>query len=187
MGRLREASVEGLRAVTISVLQGRHTTPARLDAELRVGRTNHTLGVRLGLDDFARGPWSLPEVALERLLSNQRRSYAFLANPELRTPAGRLIGVPDGYLPKYGIAIQVHSRQFHQGLDEEGRDLWAITVERDSVYASHGIVVVGVAPTTLRDAPERFLERLDAVVRVQRRRPPPHVAIEARGIRQIVS
>lgn len=185
VGRLGELPLESARALAISVLQGRHVPPTALAAELDAGRANGTLGVRLGLDDYARGPWSLPEVALERLLSSRRRSYDFLANPRLSTPDGVPIGVPDGYLPKYGIAIQVHSRQFHSGVDDLGRDRWALTVERDSDYAAHGIVVLGVAPTTLRDPPDAFLDRLDAVVRTQRTRPQPSVLIEPRSNRPI--
>lgn len=180
LGRLSEGPFDWQRATTIAALQQRLTTPARLEAELDAGRPNGTVGVRTGLEDFRNGAWSLPEVTLERLLSRHRRSYRFLANPVLSTAGGQRIGVPDGYLPDYGLAIQVHSRSFHSGVDADGRDQWGATVEADSVYLAHGIGVLGVVPRTLESSPERFLASLDAAVHARRRVPVPLLRIEPR-------
>ena len=98
-------------------------------------------------------------------------------NPRLSTPGGVLIGVPDGYLPAAAVAIQVHSRAFHAGVDEHGRDRWSATVEADARYTRHGILVVAVTPITLRYEPDRFLSTLVDVVAAQGARPLPDVRI----------
>ena len=117
---------------------------------------------------------SLPEAWLAELIETAGLPR-MLPNPELRTADGRLIGRPDGYFPAHGVAVQVHSREFHSGEAADGTDRWARTVEHDSDYAAHGILVVGVAPTTLRDDPERFLRRLVSTLEVAGRRPLPLV------------
>ncbi|MFT3877391.1 MAG: hypothetical protein QM708_13360 [Propioniciclava sp.] len=59
-----------------------------------------------------------------------------LANPTLTTTDGRRIGIPDGYFPDAGVVVQVHSRVFHDGVDADGHDRLAVTLERDLVYQS---------------------------------------------------
>ncbi len=175
-GRYREYSREDLRALTISVLQNRHSTPAAVSAELAGGRRNGTAAVRRGLRDYQTGAWSAAEVWLRRVV--RRHSLpSMLANPTLFTHRGERIGTPDGYFADAGVAVQVHSRAHHSGLDENGNDRWESTVEADSAFSARGILVVGVAPTTLRDAPKRFVDRLIAAIRSQRGRTPPDVVV----------
>lgn len=169
-----------IRALTIKVLQRGLTTPGALTDELKGGRRNWTKAVRQGLDDFQTGAWSLPEVWLGRIC-RQAGLPPLLQNVELRTLSGELIGVPDGYFADQGVAVQVHSRQYHDGEDDLGADLWERTVEHDSDFAAHGITVVGVAPTTLRDAPSRFLVRVTGALSAQQGRPRPQVVIGRRA------
>ena len=143
-------------------------------AELRAGPRNHTKALRLGIDDFAHGAWSMPEAWLTRVVGRSGLP-PMLNNPDLLTPDGSFIGAPDGYFTSAGVAVQVHSREFHSGEDAHGADRWAATVEHDADYAAHGILVVGVVPTTLRDAPDRFLRRLSSAVSSQAGRPLPKV------------
>lgn len=95
----------------------------------------------------------------------------------MTTPDGVLIGVPDAYLPVHGVAIMVHSRAFHDGFSDDGRDQWEATIEADSAYEARGIALAAVAPTALRDHPDRFLARLDRVVAAQHGRPRPRVVV----------
>ncbi len=170
-----------LRAATIGTLQRRLSTGDRIRAELALAPPNGTRPIRLGVADFEQGAWSLPEVVLAELLGRYRPHLEFVANPRLTRPDGVLIGVPDGYLPTRGVAILVHSREHHDGVADDGRDLWEATIEADSVYEAHGIAVAAVAPTALRDHAERFLERLDRVVEAQYGRPRPRVVVGPAG------
>lgn len=172
--RYREFSRARMRALTIKALQAGWVTPSALLREIRGGRRNETRAVRLGVGDFLRGAWSLPEAWLAKVVSAAGLP-PMLANPELRTPTGRLIGTPDGYFEASGVAVQVHSREFHSGEDAEGADRWVRTVQHDGDYAAHGVLVVGVAPRALREAPGRFLQQVASAIASRRGRPPPDV------------
>nr|NLI49761.1 hypothetical protein [Propionibacterium sp.] len=174
--RYREFSRLRVRALTIKALQGGWVTPEALIREIQSGRRNETRAVRLGVRDFLRGAWSLPEVWLAKVVSAAGLP-PMLVNPELRTPSGQLIGVPDGYFDAAGVAVQVHSREFHSGEDADGADRWSRTVERDGDYAAHGVLVVGVAPRALRDAPARFLQQVASAIASRQGRPPPDVVV----------
>lgn len=84
-------------------------------------------------------------------------------------------------LPVHGVAIMVHSREFHDGFSDDGRDQWEATIEADSVYEAYGIALAAVAPTALRDHPERFLDRLDRVVAAQHGRHRPRGVVAPVG------
>ncbi len=160
--RFCQFAAEDLQALAIATLQGQFTSVERLEAELVGGRRNGTAPIWAGLSEFREGSWSVAEARLRRVL--RRRPWAFHLNPRLLTTDGRFVGTPDAYLPDVGIAIQVHSRAFHTGRDEFGRDLWQRTVESDGRYAAHGVIVLGVAPTTLHRSPNQVLARLDSAV-----------------------
>lgn len=169
-GRIETRDPSKIEALTISVLQQRRLVEEALETELNSGRRNGTAAVRRGLTRYREGAWSLPESVLARLIARRRKGLRYLANPRLTTQDGEFIGIPDLFLPDYDIAIQVHSRQFHSGIDELGRSRWERTVENDSLYTLNGIAVLGVAPTSLTSDPDRFLRRLDSLVAVQRQR-----------------
>ncbi len=177
-GRFVELSPGQLQALTIAVLQRRLTSPHDLDHELNSGRRNGTKAVREGCRIFRTGPWSMPESWLKRLVSTRADLPLMVSNPRLVTLDGRFVGIPDGYFPQVGVAVQVHSRTFHGGLDADGVDLWERTVEHDSDFGAHGIVVLGVAPSTLWFSPERFIRRLEGAVAAQAGRPLPAVRID---------
>jgi hypothetical protein len=180
-GRAREFDGATLRALTISALQRRLTTVARLTAELTNAPRNGTAWIRRGLTDFDQGAWSVPEAVLGNLLRKERPGLRVLYNCSLSTPNGRVIGFPDAYLPDHGIAVLVHSSRFHEGIDARGKDRWEATVEADSHYTEHGIAALGVTPTALRDRPERFLTRLDAVVAIHPDPPKVPIVVTLQG------
>ena len=176
-GLFSETTSARLREATLAALQCRMTTPPRVQAELANCRRNGSSGVRYGLDDYLDGLWSVAEARLAELLQTHRPGLEFMPNPGILAPDGSLVGHPDAYLPASAVVIQVHSQTYHDGFRDDGTDAWAATVEADSLYSAHGIMPVGVAPTTLRDQPERFLRRLDAIVAARRDLPPPDVTV----------
>lgn len=168
-GRYHDYPDQALTALTITALQRRLTTPERLADELNTGRRNDTFAVRAGLTEFEAGAWSIAEALLRKHLS--RRPWRFWLNPLLVTSAGDRIGRPDAYLPDSGLAIQVHSKRYHSGF-RGGVDLWSRTVERDSVFVTHGIPVLPVTPAALRDR-DHFLAQVEAIVRARVNLPLP--------------
>ena len=176
--RYKEAPPRDLEGWTISALQKRLTTPDRLDAEVTASGWLGLAPVTAGCAAFRRGAWSVPEASLIDLVEQDARLPRMVANRRLWDRSGRLIGRPDGYFVDVGVAVQVHSRRFHDGPDAEGRDRWVTTVEGDTMFARHGIVVTGVTPTTLASDPSRFLDALVDVVNAHGGRPAPTVKVE---------
>ncbi len=155
-----------LEAITIACLQQRVTTPELVIAALEQAGQGHLAGLRRGLDDFTRGAWSRPEATLRRLMLSGGVPQ-FVMNHELVDTDGHSVGTPDAYFPEAGVAVQVHSKVHHQGLDSEGNDLWAQTVQRDNRYAASGLAVVAVTPTTLAREARPFLRQLTDTLRLR--------------------
>lgn len=176
--RYGQVGAESVTALTIAVLQRGLTVPVRVEQELWSSRTNRLRPVRKGLAEFCGGAWSLPEATLGRLVRSSSVLPEMLRNCRISSPDGRWLGTPDGYFPDAGLAVQVHSRQFHSGRDEDGRDRWVETVERDGGLVSRGVTVLGVTPTTLARQPRAFLRRLEEAYLAHRGRPLPELRLE---------
>lgn len=171
---------ENLEHWTISVLQRGLATPELMEQELWM-RTRATVeAVWRGLAAFVDGAWSRPEGVLREQVEGDGRFPPLVTNCELWTVDGEFVGLPDGYIEEAGVAIQVHSRQYHQGIDDRGGDRWADTVERDTGYVAAGVRVVPVTPWTLYTKPRRFLNQLDKVVRLGLASPRPAVKVVRR-------
>lgn len=176
--RYGQAAPEAITSLTMAVLQRRLTVPVRVEQELWSSRPNRLRPVRRGLEEFTGGAWSLPEAALGRLVQSSTVLPEMLRNCRIRNADGRWLGTPDGYFPDAGLAVQVHSRQFHSGRDGEGRDRWVDTVEKDGALISSGVIVLGVTPTTLARRPAAFLRRLEEAYLTHRGRRLPDLRIE---------
>lgn len=166
-----------LEHLTISTLQRGVAEPAQLEQELWLRPRSRVGGVWKGLEAFLGGAWSRPEVILREIIETAGGLPALTTNCRLVAGDGELVGIPDGYFADVGVAVQVHSRQYHQGVDDAGGDRWAHTVERDSVLVAAGVRVVGVSPWTLYVRPERFLSRLRKAVAVGAAGPKPDVRV----------
>lgn len=170
-------SGERAEELAIATLQRGLGTPEDLEAEL--WQRPHALveGLRTGLSAFREGAWSRPEAALRTVVTRTPGLPELFTNCRLETPEGAFVAVPDGYFPAAGTAVQVHSRRHHQGLDHDGGDRWANTVERDSAMVTQGIRVVQVSPWTLYRRPQVFIRRLVQVVAHGLAAPPPPVRV----------
>lgn len=177
LARFEEVSPSDLQGVTIAALQRRVTTPELLTLELASSRRNHTAVVAGALADFRQGAWSRPEVALRQILEAVPGLPAVVYNRELEDAEDRYLGCPDAYVRSLGLAIQVHSRTFHTGTDEHGRDLYSETLVADSRMTSAGIVLLPVTPNTLERSPHLFIQPLRSAIETCRRRPVPDVRV----------
>ena len=153
-----------LTALALSALQQGRTHPDRLHQELRATPRLTNAPLVAALETFDRRAWSLPEGEFDRLLATCSELPPRLLNPRLTDLAGRLIGTPDAFFAEAGVAAQVHSRQHHSGYDDDGTDLWSMTVEKDGAYAEHSVIVVGVTPRSIARRPAQVLERVRTVV-----------------------
>lgn len=158
--RAGELSGPTLEAQTLATLQRGLTTLDRLADELEGIAGVRTRVVSDAAVSYRAGAWSRPEAALLEGVLADERLPAMLANPTLMTPGGARIGVPDGYFPEQGVVVQVHSDQHHRGVDADGVDLWARTLEKDGSYQRHGLVVMPVATRTIATALTGVLDAL---------------------------
>lgn len=179
-GRLRQLPPTKLRGLALSLLQRGLVDAPSLEDELLRGGRRGTAEVRAALRDFREGAWSVPEAVLAEVVARCPGLPPMLPNARLVTKSGQLLGTPDGYFPDAGVAVQVHSKEFHSGVDAAGTALWVSTVEKDQRMAAAGVVVVAVTPTTLRRNPRAFLDALVSTVRVHTGRPPLDRAVEGR-------
>ncbi|MGC5583592.1 hypothetical protein ACPYOC_04500 [Ornithinimicrobium sp. W1665] len=172
-------SPQDLEHLTISALQRGRATPEALERELYLRPRARVEPLWKGLVAFTGGAWSRPEAVLRDVVEGDGGFPPLLTNCRLlgMDGGGSLVGTPDGYMEAAGVAIQVHSRQYHQGIDDRGGDQWSRTVERDNDMTAAGVRVVGVSPWTLYSRPERFLRRLRAVVAVGLEGPRPKVRV----------
>lgn len=168
---------DDLEHLTISTLQRGLATPEGVEQELWLRPRDRVAGVWKGLGAFADGAWSKPEVVLRQVIERSGDLPALTTNCRLLTVDGEMVGIPDGYFEDVGVAVQVHSRQYHQGIDDVGGDRWAQTVEKDSAMVAAGVRVVAVSPWTLYVQPERFLGRLRKAVQVGAAGPKPNLRV----------
>ncbi len=179
---------QDLEHLAIRLLQRGLATPDELERELWQRPRAKVGPVWTGLGAFRQGAWSRPEGVLREVVEGAGGFPALLTNCRLEVdvvvdgPDGpvevpRVIGTPDGYFEEAGVAIQVHSRQHHQGHDDQGGDRWASTVEKDGAFVEHGVTVVGVAPWTLYTVPGRFVNRLRKIVDRELATPRPRVRV----------
>ena len=170
-----------LQALVMAALQRRLTHPDRLREALDQRTAGGLRPIRQALEEFCAGAWSLPEAALARVLAQDSEFSDCVFNAELRTSDGELIGVPDGYFEDGGVAVQVHSKAFHSGFDEQGKDRWSRTVEKDGDMTEHGVVVLQITPASIERRPDKVLARIRRVVGLNRGRRLDDVIVRDRG------
>lgn len=170
-----------LRAAVIAALQRRLTHHDRLRAELAQRPTNGLPLIRAALREFCAGAWSLPESTLATLVARDPELPEYLLNVELINPTNQeVLGVPDGYFPSCGVALQVHSRRHHSGVDAHGTDRWSLTVEKDGAMIEHNIIVMPITPSSIDKRPAQTLAKIRRVVEANQGRTLPNVLVRPR-------
>jgi hypothetical protein len=168
----RELGPRVARALVIEAVQQRRVTIAELRHELEAGPRQGSFALRHALAEAEQHAWSVPEADLAALVRTSTVLPPMWANPSLR--AGEVqLHTPDGWFDDVGLAVQVHSRQYHAGeLD------WEKTVSGDGVFAEHGIPLVAVTPRQISSQPAAVLARIErAYVQAAKRPRPPVVAV----------
>lgn len=169
-----------LQALTIAALQQRRTHPQLVQEALVRQPVGAVRGISRGLETFTDGAWSMPEGSLGVLVNSDQELPEYLMNVVLRSVDGTWIGCPDGYFREAGVAAQVHSQTFHSGVDDQGRDRWTATVEKDAPFIENGIIVVPITPSSIAKRPKQVLARLRRVVADNMGRDMSHIVIHER-------
>ncbi len=93
-------------------------------------------------------------------------------NAELFGSAGRYLGRPDAWWDDVGLAWEIDSFDFHFR-----RAGYQRTVDRNTRYATSGIIVVQTLPSQLLDAPNAVIADLETAWRIAAARPRPDVRL----------
>lgn len=165
--RLR--AFDPVSALLTEAVQRRRLHPERLRHELDQGSQRGTSVPREVLRDILCGARSVAEIDAMRVW--ERTGLAPLMwNCELFDVDGQFIACPDGWCPEACLAWEIDSYDFHFG-----RGDYARTLERNTTYAAHGIVVVQTLPSRLRNEPDAVVAELVAAHGAARKRPLPTV------------
>lgn len=119
-------------------------------------RPNGRVLLRGAVTEAASGAWSVPEADLATVLRTSRVLPPVWLNPELYDMDHRRLTTPDIWIDDVGMAVMVHSREFHGGVLS-----WDATVEADSDLAELRVVVLGVTPTAIARRPDDVLRRVE--------------------------
>ncbi|MGL5930028.1 MAG: type IV toxin-antitoxin system AbiEi family antitoxin [Dermatophilaceae bacterium] len=169
-------SADTRSAILIEAVQRRLATVDEVAEWVHRLRPRDAARVRPALDDAATGAWSLPEAQVLDLVSGSAVLPAPWANPRLET-SERVLTTPDVWFDDVAMSVMVHSRRHHS----DGDDFDA-TVEADADLVAAGVVVVGVTPRRLRQAPDKVLARLERTYESAARRPRPAVQATPRHL-----
>jgi hypothetical protein len=158
------------RALVLEAVQRQVVTVDELRHELESGPRRGSAALRRALPAVEAGAWSVPEADLVAIVASSKRLPEMWSNPTLTDSRGGRLPRPDGWFDDVGLAVQVHSRQFHAGeLD------WEATVSADGVFAEHGIALVAVTPKQIATDPDAVRVRIERAYEQARRRPRPEV------------
>lgn len=171
----REHGTESATALVIEAVQRRLVSLDRLaHVNDALGR-RHCAVVTRAIQAAAAGAWSMPELGLARLVEASAALPSMWCNPELFGPASEPLISPDGWFDDVGLAIMVHSMQFHDG---PGFDA---TIEADGELGSYGVTVVGFTPRAIEYSQDQVLRRLERAYLNARGRPRPPVRARSRS------
>jgi hypothetical protein len=144
------------RELMIDVVRRRLVRLDDLSHWVEVRQTHGRVRLRRALLEAAAGAWSVPEADLAALVQTSRVLPTAWLNPGLEDEAGTRLTTPDVWFDDVGMAVMIHSRQFHAGVLQ-----WDATVADDSELSSYRIVVVGVTPEHLAKDPPSVLRRIE--------------------------
>jgi hypothetical protein len=164
------------REIVLEAVQRRLVRPADLRHELEAGARNGSRRVRLAVEDVEAGAWSVPEASVLVALRSSRLLPPAWPNPRLSMASGLRLPSPDAWFDDVALAVQVHSRRFH----ELGRD-WERTVMRDGIFAACGVPVVAVTPSRIARDPAGVVRLVERAYLAARGRPRPDVLMQPRG------
>lgn len=145
------------RTIIIQAVQER---AVRLDDAVHWMEARRTTGrprLRRALAEAAIGAWSVPEADLLRLMAGSSVLPPAWANPTLHDADGSRLTTPDAWFDDVGLAVMVHSRQFHAGVLE-----WDATVNQDEDLRAARVEVLGVTPGAIAAEPRQVLARVES-------------------------
>lgn len=161
-------SLGDTRAVVAEAVQRRLVRDHELAAEIRRGQRRRTAGIRLVAAEIIDGVRSAAEADFRSLVHGAGLRPVW--NHDLLTDDGEFVACPDAWFDDYGLAVEVESRRWHA--TPEG---WERSQRKLATYAAHGISVLPVLPSRVRDEPGTVLRDLRLALDAAAGRPRPAV------------
>ena len=154
-----------VRAIVADAVQRKRCQVRDLSAELMAGPAIGSALFREALADVADGIRSAAEGDLKDLLA---RSGLPMPLFNAKVFAGQeFIAMPDGWWPKFGLAVEVDSTEWHLSPEDH-----ANTLARGRRMAVHQINVLRVTPKQIRTEPAQLVAEIRAALKGARGRPP---------------
>jgi hypothetical protein len=166
-----------VRDLIISAVQRRCVRADQLLAEVEAGPMRGSAVVRRAVADAQAGAWSVPEMDLLQAVSRSRILPRVWPNPQLTASDGTRLPSPDAWIDEVGLAIQMHSREYHLRDDD-----WEATVQGDTLLGEHGVPVIALTPRGFASDPGGVVGRLErAYLELARHGHRPDVLMRPRG------
>ena len=156
-------SLRDVRAIVADAVQRRACTVPDLSEELNNGSTVGSKLFREALTDVAEGIHSAAEGDLKDLLAKSDLPMP-LFNASIFDNDGTFIARPDAWWPKYGVAVEVDSHEWHLSPHDHTR-----TLERQRRMGKYGIVVLPFTPKGIRTQPAEVINTIRHALETGRR------------------
>lgn len=162
-------SLRDVRAMVADAVQRGHCSVPDLSTELNAGPSRGSTLFREALGDVADGIRSAAEGDLKDLLTKSRLPMP-LFNASINDSDGTFIATPDAWWPRYGVAVEVDSHEWHMSPQDHAR-----TLERQRRMGKYGIVVLPFTPSQIRKQPANVITEIRQALESARSRPPLNV------------
>jgi hypothetical protein len=166
-------SLRDVRAMVADAVQRGHCSVPDLSTELNAGPSRGSALFREALGDVADGIRSAAEGDLKDLLTKARLPMPLL-NASLYDSDGTFIAAPDAWWPRYGVAVEVDSHEWHMSPQDHAR-----TLERQRRMGKYGIIVLPFTPGQIRKQPAEVLATIRDALESAQSRPPLTVQTKA--------
>ncbi len=161
-------NLRDVRAVVASSVQRGRCTVEELAAELLNGPRAGSAYFREAVSDVIAGIRSVAEADLKKLIDRSGLEQP-LYNPELWA-GDTLIAIPDAWWPRYGVAVEVDSREWHLSPQDHAR-----TLERGRRMTRHQILAHHFTPNQLRRSGHDVIAQIQETIEDARDRPPLNI------------
>lgn len=172
-GARRLRDFDTIRAMLAEPIQRGLCTPRMLEVELADGSQRGSALPRRALIELLGGAHSVAEGDAFWLWQRAGLPEC-VRNVRLYDLAGHYIATPDGWCDEVGFAWEIDSKECH--FEPAG---YAKTLERNTRYATAGIIVVQTLPSRIRREPEAVIRELREAYAAACRRPRPPVRMAA--------
>jgi hypothetical protein len=161
----RLTSLRDVRAVVADAVQRARCPLADLMTELNAGPNRGSLLFREALSDVAVGIASTAEGDLKDLL--RRSSLPMPLFNAALYDGTTFVARPDAWWPKFGIAVEVDSREWHMSPEDHAQ-----TLARGRRMARYLVVVLRFTPKQIRSQPGQVSAEIRAALNGAKGRPP---------------